>query len=123
MDVFAVLADPTRREILARLRRSARSVNELAEALEISQPAASKHLKVLREAGFLSCTVAGQQRIYRLDPNAFQELEHWLAPYLRLWSRHLDALERHLDSKEKKKDEPRRLPTRPSRGRHRGPGR
>lgn len=114
MDVFAVLAEPTRREILAQLQRSARSVNELAEMLEISQPQASKHLKVLREAGFLSCTIAGQQRIYGIEPR--------LAPVLRMWSRHLDALERHLDRKEQQ-DEPRRLSHHPSRGRDRGPRR
>jgi DNA-binding transcriptional ArsR family regulator len=119
MDVFEVRAEPTRREILAQLRRSARSVNELAAALEISQPAASKHLKVLREAGFLSCTVAGQQRIYRLEPKMFKELDHWLAPYLRMWTRHLDALERHPDAKEKQ-DESRRLSNQPARGRERG---
>jgi DNA-binding transcriptional ArsR family regulator len=111
MDVFAVLAEPTRREILARLQQSARSVNELAEALEISQPQASKHLKVLREAGFVVRTITGQQRIYELEPR--------LAPILRMWTKHLDALERHLDRKEKH-DESRRLSPDPARGRDRG---
>ena len=114
MDVFAVLAEPTRRGILAELQRSARSVNELAEALEISQPATSKHLKVLREAGFLSVEVAAQQRIYRLERERFDEIEAWLEPYRRMWNRHLDALERHLDRKEQK-HERKRVPAHPAR--------
>ena len=118
MDVFTALAEPTRRAILAELQQSARSVNELAESLEISQPAASKHLKVLRDAGFLSCRVAAQQRIYQLEPDRFDELAAWLTPYRRLWNHHLDALEQHLDRKEKH-DEPRRLSPHPSRKGHR----
>lgn len=114
MDVFTVLADATRRGILAELQRSARSVNELADALEISQPATSKHLKVLREAGFLSVEVAAQQRIYRLERERFDEIEAWLAPYRRLWNAHLDALERHLDRKEQKHDRT-RVPAHPAR--------
>jgi DNA-binding transcriptional ArsR family regulator len=101
MDTFTALAEPTRRLILAELRRSAKSVNELAERLELSQPTTSKHLKVLREAGFLSSRVAAQQRIYQLEPDPFKEFAKWLEPYQRLWTKHLDALERHLDRKEK----------------------
>ena len=99
MDAFEVLAAPARRRLLAELRRSASSVNALAGALALNQPAVSKHLKVLREAGFVSCRGAAQQRIYQLEPGPFAELEAWLAPYCRLWDRHLDALERHLDQK------------------------
>lgn len=100
MDAFAVLAEPTRRRVLDELRRSERSVGELVAALTVSQPTVSKHLKVLREAGFVSCRVAAQQRIYRIEVDRFEALDAWLAPYRRLWTRHLDALEHHLDSQE-----------------------
>ncbi len=100
VDAFAVLAEPTRRRILDRLRRSDSSVGELVDALGISQPTMSKHLKVLREAGFISCRTAAQQRIYRIEARQFEALDEWLEPYRRLWTRHLDALERHLDNQE-----------------------
>lgn len=100
VDAFAVLAEPNRRRILDSLRRSERSVGELVDALAMSQPAMSKHLKVLREAGFVSCRTAAQQRIYRIEPAPLAEVDEWLAPYRQLWTRHLDALERHLDSLE-----------------------
>src|SRR5688500_11796270 len=99
MDAFAALAEPTRRQILSALQRSSRSVNQLADALATTQPTMSKHLKVLREAGFVSRRGSAQQRIYQLEPQAFAELDAWLEPYRRLWNRHLDALERHLDDK------------------------
>lgn len=101
-DWFTVLAEPTRRRILDRLRGADRSVGELVDALAVSQPAVSKHLKVLREAGFVSCRIAAQQRIYRIEPGPFRALDEWLEPYRRLWSRHLDALERHLDNLEER---------------------
>ncbi len=99
-DLFAVLAEPTRRRILEVLRGSDRSVGELVGSLGISQPTMSKHLKVLREAGFVSSRTAAQQRIYRIDPQPFRAVDEWLAPYRRLWTDHLDALERHLDNQE-----------------------
>lgn len=99
-DTFAVLAEPTRRRILDELRRSDRSVGQLAHALGASQPAVSKHLKVLREADLVTCRTAAQRRIYRLETGRLRELDRWLEPYRRLWSRHLDALERHLDNLE-----------------------
>jgi DNA-binding transcriptional ArsR family regulator len=99
-DTFAVLAEPTRRRILAHLRGADSSVNELVEALGVSQPTMSKHLKVLREAGFVSSRVATQQRIYRIEVGPLQELDEWLKPYRELWIKHLDALERHLDNLE-----------------------
>jgi DNA-binding transcriptional ArsR family regulator len=111
VDAFTVLAAPSRRRIVAELRRSARSVNQLADTLAESQPTISKHLKVLREAGFVSCRGAAQQRIYQLEPAPFRELAVWLEPYRRLWNRHLDALEDHLDAKERS-DDPKILPTR-----------
>lgn len=102
MDAFEVLGAPPRRRILSELRRRPRSVNELVDLVEAAQPAVSKHLKVLRDAGFVSVRGEGAQRIYSLEPAPFRELEEWLAPYLRLWTRHLDALERHLGRKEKR---------------------
>jgi DNA-binding transcriptional ArsR family regulator len=100
MEAFAALAEPTRRRILDELRGSESSVSTLVDRLAVNQPALSKHLKVLREAGFVSCRTAAQQRIYRLESAPFQALDEWLDPYRRLWTRHLDALERHLDSQE-----------------------
>jgi DNA-binding transcriptional ArsR family regulator len=99
-DAFAVLAEPTRRRILDELRRSDSSVGDLAGALAISQSTMSKHLKVLREAGFVSSRTAAQQRIYRIETGPLEAVDEWLEPYRRLWIRHLDALERHLDSEE-----------------------
>jgi DNA-binding transcriptional ArsR family regulator len=98
-DTFAALAEPTRRRILDELRASESSVGDLVDALAVSQPTMSKHLKVLRDAGFVSCRVAAQRRIYRVEAPPFERLDEWLEPYRRLWARHLDALERHLDSK------------------------
>jgi DNA-binding transcriptional ArsR family regulator len=98
---FVTLADPTRRRILDHLRDGERSVSELVVALAVSQPAVSKHLRVLREAGFVSVRVSAQQRIYALDLEPLRAVDEWLAPYRRLWATHLDALERYLDDKEK----------------------
>jgi DNA-binding transcriptional ArsR family regulator len=99
-DAFAVLAEPTRRRILDHLRASDSSVGELVQTLAVSQPAVSKHLKVLREAGFVSCRIARQQRIYRIETTPLEAVDAWLAPYRTLWRTHLDALERYLDRKE-----------------------
>lgn len=101
-DAFAVLAEPTRRRILDLLRREEQSVGALVGALAVSQPTLSKHLKVLRESGFVSCRTAAQQRIYRIEPGPLRALDEWLAPYRLLWSTHLDALERHLDRMEER---------------------
>ena len=95
---FATLAEPTRQRILDKLRTSESSVTGLVDSLKLSQPTVSKHLKVLRDAGFVSCRTAAQQRIYRLEPPQFEAVDRWLEPYRRLWTHHLDALERHLDS-------------------------
>lgn len=100
-----MLAEPARRRIADRLRAGEASVGELVDALGLSQPAVSKHLRVLREAGVVTARVRAQQRIYRLEPGPFRELDAWLAPYRRLWSSHLDALERHLDQWESHRDE------------------
>jgi DNA-binding transcriptional ArsR family regulator len=94
---FAVLAEPNRRRILDELSRGERSVNELVESLALSQPAVSKHLRVLRDAELVSVRVDRQHRRYRLRPERLQELDTWLAPYRRFWADHLDALEEFLD--------------------------
>ncbi|MGH3355389.1 MAG: ArsR/SmtB family transcription factor [Nocardioidaceae bacterium] len=99
-DMFGVLAEPTRRRILDVLRTSDATVGELVDALTVSQPTMSKHLKVLRETGFVSCRTSAQQRIYHIEASPLRALDEWLQPYRRLWSRHLDALERHLDNQE-----------------------
>ncbi|MEV6488947.1 metalloregulator ArsR/SmtB family transcription factor [Actinoplanes sp. NPDC051633] len=97
VDTLAVLAEPTRRRIVETLRVRESSVAELVAELGMSQPAVSKHLRVLRDAGVVSVRPAAQQRIYRLEPGPFQELDAWLRPYRELWSRSLDRLEHHLD--------------------------
>jgi DNA-binding transcriptional ArsR family regulator len=100
MDALTALAEPTRRRIADALRVRERSVSDLVASLRMSQPAISKHLRVLREAGVVSVRTQAQQRIYRLEPGPFRELDAWLAPYRRMWTTHLDALQRHLDTLE-----------------------
>jgi DNA-binding transcriptional ArsR family regulator len=94
---FEIIAEPNRRAILGLLASSQQSVGEIERQLRISQPTVSKHLRVLREAGFVESTVDAQRRLYRLKPGPFQEVDAWLAQFRRFWSTHLDALERHLD--------------------------
>jgi len=95
--VFEIIAEPNRRAILDLLVSSQQSVGEIERQLRMSQPTVSKHLRVLREAGFVESTVDAQRRLYRLKPEPLQELDAWLAPFRRFWSAHVDALERHLD--------------------------
>jgi DNA-binding transcriptional ArsR family regulator len=95
--VFEIIAEPNRRAILSLLVSSQQSVGEIERQLRMPQPTVSKHLRVLREAGFVESTVDAQRRLYRLKPESLQELDAWLAPFRRFWSAHLDALERHLD--------------------------
>ena len=97
---FAIVADANRRAILSLLLSSERSVGELERELRLSQPSVSKHLRVLREAGFVESTVDAQRRLYRLKPEPFQEVDAWLDQFRRFWSDHVDALERHLDRME-----------------------
>ncbi len=99
-DPFTVLAEPTRRRILDTLRGGERTVGELVGALALSQPAVSKHLRVLRDTGFVSVRAAAQQRVYRLEPRRLREIDAWLAPYRDTWTQALDALEAHLDEEE-----------------------
>jgi DNA-binding transcriptional ArsR family regulator len=95
--VFEIIAEPNRRAILSLLLSSEQSVGEIERRLRMSQPAVSKHLRVLREAGFVEATVDAQRRLYRLKPEPLQEIDAWLAQFRRFWSAHVDALERHLD--------------------------
>ena len=95
--VFEIIAEPNRRAILGLLVSSEQSVGEIERQLRMSQPTVSKHLRVLRDAGFVEATVDAQRRLYRLRPEPMQEIDAWLAPFRRFWSAHLDALERHLD--------------------------
>jgi DNA-binding transcriptional ArsR family regulator len=94
---FAVLAEPSRREILDLLLDGERPVGELVDELGLSQPAVSKHLRVLREAGLVEVRPDAQRRLYRLRPEPLLELDEWLAPYRALWGRSLDRLGRHLE--------------------------
>ena len=95
--MFAIIAEPNRRAILSLLVSSEQSVGDIERQLRMPQPTVSKHLRVLREAGFVESTVDAQRRLYRLKPEPIQELDAWLAPFRRFWSAHVDALERHLD--------------------------
>ncbi len=106
--VFEIIAEPSRRAILSLLASSEQSVGEIERQLGMPQPAVSKHLRVLREAGFVESTVDAQRRLYRLKPERFQELDAWLAPFRRFWSAHLDALERHLDRMDKPTPSPKK---------------
>jgi DNA-binding transcriptional ArsR family regulator len=94
---FDVIAEPNRRAILGLLATSERSVGDIEHQLRMPQPSVSKHLRVLREAGFVESRVDAQRRLYRLRPEPFMEVDAWLAPFRRFWSAHVDALERHLD--------------------------
>jgi DNA-binding transcriptional ArsR family regulator len=94
---FAIIAEPNRRAILSLLVASEQSVGQIERRLRMPQPTVSKHLRVLRDAGFVESIVDAQRRLYRLKPEPLQEVDAWLAPFRRFWSAHLDALERHLD--------------------------
>jgi DNA-binding transcriptional ArsR family regulator len=96
---FEIIAEPSRRAILSLLASSERSVGDIGLKLRLSQPSVSKHLRVLREAGFVEARVDAQRRLYRLRPEPLREVDAWLAPFRRFWSVHVDALERHLDRK------------------------
>ena len=124
--VFEIIAEPNRRAILSLLVSSQQSVGEIERQLRMPQPTVSKHLRVLREAGFVEATVDAQRRLYRLKPEPLQELDAWLAQFRRFWSAHVDALERHLDRMDQSMDRARdqATPTKSkSSGRRRGSGR
>ena len=94
---FAILAEPSRRAILSLLGSSERSVGEIERRLRLPQTSVSKHLRVLREAGFVESRVDAQRRVYRIRPEPLMEIDVWLAPFRHFWTAHVDALERHLD--------------------------
>jgi len=94
---FTVRAEPSRRAILTLLASGERSVGDLESALNLPQPSVSKHLRVLRDAGFVEATIDAQRRVYRIRPEPLQEVDAWMAPFRRYWSARVDALERHLD--------------------------
>ena len=104
--VFEIIAEPNRRAILSLLVSSEQSVGEIERQLRMSQPTVSKHLRVLRDAGFVESTVDAQRRLYRLRPQPLQEIDDWLAQFRRFWSAHIDALERYLDRMDRQLDEP-----------------
>ena len=119
--VFEIIAEPNRRAILSLLVSSQQSVGEIEHQLRMPQTTVSKHLRVLREAGFVESKVDAQRRLYRLKPEPFQEMDAWLAPFRRFWSAHVDALERHLDRMDRMDQA---TPTkRKTRRRRRGPNR
>jgi DNA-binding transcriptional ArsR family regulator len=97
MSVFDVLAEPNRRRILDLLQPRECSVGQLVERLELSQPAVSKHLRILREAGLVDVRIDAQRRLYSVRPDPLRAMDEWLAPYRRMWASHLEDLERHLD--------------------------
>ena len=100
--VLQVLAEPRRLAILEVLRDGEQPVGELVDRLGASQPAVSKHLRILREAGLVEARVDAQRRLYRIRPESLAELDDWLASYRRLWTTHLDRLEGHLDQRRSK---------------------
>jgi DNA-binding transcriptional ArsR family regulator len=105
-DAFTVLAEPNRRRILDLLREGERAVGELVDALSVGQPAVSKHLRILRDAGVVEARVDAQHRVYRVRPEPLREVDAWLAPYRAQWSRSLDALERRLDEMTEGRSDP-----------------
>ena len=98
---FAIVAEPNRRAILGLLLGSERSVGDIERQLRLPQPSVSKHLRVLRKAGFVQSRVEAQRRVYSLRPEPLMELDAWLEPFRRFWSKHVDALEQHLDKMDK----------------------
>ena len=94
---FAIIAEPSRRAILSLLAVSERSVGDIEEQLNLPQPSVSKHVRVLREAGFVESRIDAQRRLYRIKPEPLMEIDAWLTPFRRYWSARVDALERHLD--------------------------
>ena len=121
--MFEVIAEPNRRAILSLLVLSEQSVGEIERQLGMPQPAVSKHLRVLRDAGFVESTVDAQRRLYRLKTEPLQEIDAWLAPFRRFWSAHVDALERHLDRMDQAPPTKKKITRKqrgPNRDRHKG---
>ena len=118
--VFEIIAEPNRRAILSLLVSSQQSVGEIERRLGMPQPTVSKHLRVLRETGFVESSVDAQRRLYRLRPEPFREVDDWLAQFRRFWSAHVDALERHLDRMETAPEKKRKPSKGSTAGRRRG---
>jgi DNA-binding transcriptional ArsR family regulator len=97
-DLFEILAEPNRRRVLDLLRERERTVGELVDALGMSQPAVSKHLRVLRDAGLVEARVDAQRRVYTLRPGPLEDVDAWLEPYRKFWRGKLASLRRHLAS-------------------------
>ncbi|PTX96600.1 metalloregulator ArsR/SmtB family transcription factor [Opitutus sp. ER46] len=106
MQSLAAIADPTRRRIVELLAARDRTAGELVEEFDLSAPAISQHLNVLREAGLIATRAEGKTRIQSLNPAAFDELDAWLQRQRQLWSRRLDALERELRAEDQRKRKP-----------------
>ncbi|MEO7042029.1 MAG: metalloregulator ArsR/SmtB family transcription factor [Gemmatimonadaceae bacterium] len=100
--VFGIVAEPSRRAILSLLATSERSVSEIEDELRMSQPSVSKHLRVLREAGFVEARVDGQRRLYQIRAEPLKEVDAWLAPFRQFWTERVDALEAHLNRMDKR---------------------
>src|SRR5215468_2101561 len=113
---FEIIAEPNRRAILSLLLSAQQSVGEIERQLGMAQPTVSKHLRALREAGFVESTVDAQRRLYRLKPESLQEVDAWLAPFRRFWSSRVDALERHLDRMDQAAPARKRSPEKTTRG-------
>lgn len=94
---FAIIAEPNRRAILSLLASQEQSVGDIERRLQMTQTSVSKHLRVLREAGFVEARIEAQRRVYQIRPEPLMEVDAWLSPFRRFWSTHVDALERHLD--------------------------
>ena len=99
--LFEALSDPTRRSILEILLRGEATAGDLAAAFEVTRPAVSRHLRVLREAGLVTARVDAQRRVYRLEPEPLRELDRWLERYRRFWSGRLDELGEHLQRRKR----------------------
>ena len=117
-NAFEIIAEPNRRAILSLLTSSEQSVGQIERQLRMSQPAVSKHLRVLRDAGFVESTVDAQRRLYRLKSGPFQELDAWLAQFRRFWSAHIDFLERHLDRMDQSQPAKGKSPRKPRQNRN-----
>ena len=109
---FSIVAEPTRRAILSLLASSEQSVGDLESRLGLPQPSVSKHLRILRDAGFVEVRIEAQRRMYRIKPAPFMEIEAWLAPFRRYWLEQVEALERHLDRANRKPSQKRKRKTR-----------
>ena len=97
ISTFEIIAEPNRRNILSLLASSERSVGEIERRLRMRQTSVSKHLRVLRDAGFVEARIEAQRRVYQLRPKPLMEVDAWLVPFRQLWTAHVDKLERHLD--------------------------